>query len=149
MFAVPVLWCTAEWVARCQYKDYLVYDAATFDVSGVLVCESGEGIRFVPTSRSLSYDEADDYNDEVYVGPGPWIELYPYGWSPSLKMCPETLESRRFAPQFLGRCYRVHNAVRILQTRFRRIRTAAAFRQAARKGLAFDEAVIAKILSFL
>ena len=147
-FVIPVI-SDVYWVARCQYMGHTGDVAAMFDVAGLLVCRSCDDVRFVPNSRSLDEENADVHFDDSFVGPGPWLELRPYE-NNSIIMDRPGLELWRFDAEFIGMCYLVHNAVRVVQTRFR---TRLRLRKAAFKEAVLDKAfpgdIVDRILSLV
>jgi hypothetical protein len=137
MFSIPVTGCVVEWVGRCHFSWNILRDAVTFDYTGAVVCESSDDVRLEPRPDR---DEADEFYDALTIH-APWMEVRAYRKDAPVRFHAETGRAWWFDADFIGKCYRTNKGVGRLQRawRFRRMR----------RLLPFDDAVVAKIVSFM
>ena len=142
MFTVPIAGGVIEWNARCQYTGYLVTDSVSYDVAGKIVCRSRDDVRLEPCP---DIEDADEVIEQMYVGPGPWIQLHLH--DKDTRFSPDGA-AWWFDDKFIGACYRIHKAIQILQKACRR-KMHRVRMELLQEILPFDEAIVARICDFV
>lgn len=144
-FAFPVVGATLEWWVKCQRTDSRFCFQRNDPADGMIIIDCVRDRHGIPSFRmefvsqtvSLDYHDATaiDEND-IWVG-SPYAVLVWTGEPMIGARFEETIDIKRVVsdeliPDYVGRAYRLHAAMRVFQRAFRRKRDRAAKSEAMR-----------------